>query len=140
VFRLPILERHGVHRLRTGRCGPRVLSGQDAGGTRTGVSRTRRAVPGPLRRRRGGGAAEAFVQVVGALLVLAGFGAAQYGVLDLRSVPYLLLNLAGSAVLAVDALLGREWGFLLLEGVWAVVSAGSLLSLARGRARDRVST
>jgi protein-S-isoprenylcysteine O-methyltransferase Ste14 len=83
---------------------------------------------------------EAFVQVVGALLVLAGFGAAQYGVLDLRSVPYLLLNLAGSAVLAVDALLGREWGFLLLEGVWAVVSAGSLLSLARGRARDRVST
>ena len=44
------------------------------------------------------------VQIVGALLVLAGFALAQWGVLDGRSVRYLLLNLVGSAVLAVDRL------------------------------------
>jgi hypothetical protein len=36
--------------------------------------------------------------------------------------PYLILNLAGSAVLAADAAAGSQWGFLLLEGEWAVVS------------------
>jgi hypothetical protein len=30
-------------------------------------------------------------------------------------------------VLAVDAWLGAAWGFLLLEGVWALVSAWSLM-------------
>src|SRR5688572_6130765 len=55
----------------------------------------------------------AWVQVAGSLLVLAGFALAQRGVLDQKSRVYLLLNLVGSAVLAVDALLGRQWGFLL---------------------------
>jgi hypothetical protein len=71
------------------------------------------------------------VQIVGALLVLAAFVLAQLGRLDARSVAYLAANLVGSAVLAVDALAGREWGFLLLEGVWAVVSAWSLATTAR---------
>lgn len=67
------------------------------------------------------------IQVLGSLLVLAGFAAAQAGRLDQRSRLYLLLNLAGSGALAVEAALGRQWGFLLLEGVWALVSAASLL-------------
>ena len=46
------------------------------------------------------------------------------------SLAYLVLNLVGAIVLAVDAALGRQWGFLLLEGVWAAVSA---LSLVRRR-------
>jgi hypothetical protein len=41
----------------------------------------------------------------------------------LTSPRYLLLNLAGTFVLAFDAAVGHEWGFLLLEGAWAVVSA-----------------
>ncbi|WP_018348942.1 CBU_0592 family membrane protein [Longispora albida] len=76
------------------------------------------------------------VQILGSLLVLAGFALAQYGVLSPRSRTYLVLNLAGSAVLAVLALLDRQWGFLLLEGVWAIVSAAGLLKALRGGGQD----
>ena len=67
-----------------------------------------------------------FVQIVGSLLVLVAFALAQQGRLDQRSRPYLALNLAGSTLLAAEAVLGQLWGFLLLEGVWAIVSAVGL--------------
>jgi hypothetical protein len=66
------------------------------------------------------------VQILGSLLVLAAFVANQRGVLTTTSRPYLLLNLAGSAILGVLAALGHQWGFLLLEGSWAAVTAWSL--------------
>jgi hypothetical protein len=71
------------------------------------------------------------IQIVGALLVLVAFVLAQSGRLDPHSRPYLLANLAGSAILAVDAAAGQDWGFLLLEGVWAIVSAWSLARALR---------
>jgi len=75
------------------------------------------------------------VQVGGALLILAAFILAQVGRLETGSVAYLVLNLVGSSVLAVDAWLGAEWGFLLLEGVWAIVSAiGLVRVVSRGPA------
>ncbi len=71
------------------------------------------------------------LQILGALLILAGFTLAQLGVLEPRSYPYLLLNLVGSLILAALAAIDRLWGFLLLEGVWALVSLGSLLGRLR---------
>ena len=72
------------------------------------------------------------VQVVGALLILSAFAAQQFGRMRADSRTYLVLNLVGSAVLAVLALHEEQWGFLLLEGVWALVSAWALWRLARG--------
>jgi hypothetical protein len=67
------------------------------------------------------------VQVAGALLILVAFAAAQFGRLDQHSLAYLWLNLVGSVILAVLAYAERQWGFLLLETVWAGVSAWSLV-------------
>jgi hypothetical protein len=73
------------------------------------------------------------VQIAGALLILVAFVLAQRGRLDQRSLSYLVPNLVGSAVLAVDAWLAAEWGFVLLEGVWAIVSASGLPRAASAR-------
>ena len=78
---------------------------------------------------------EQLVQIVGALFVLVGFTLAQLGRVDHQSGAYLTVNLVGSAMLAVDAVIGRQYGFLLLEGVWALVSAWGLIRVAS--AQDR---
>jgi len=79
------------------------------------------------------------VQIAGALLILAAYAAAQFHRLDQDSPTYLVLNLVGSAILAVLAWHEEQWGFLLLEGVWAVVTAWSLARL-RSRADVRAAT
>jgi hypothetical protein len=78
------------------------------------------------------------IQVAGALAILAAFALAQAGVLRTSSYPYLVLNAVGATVLAVEAWLETQWGFLLLEAAWAVVAAWSLagLVLSAGRAED----
>lgn len=80
------------------------------------------------------------IQIVGSLLVLAGFALAQWGILNLKSLRYLVLNTVGSAILAVNAIYEAQWGFLLLEGVWAIVSAISLVAVLRGRSREARAT
>jgi hypothetical protein len=72
------------------------------------------------------------VQVAGALLILAAYAAAQFGWLDQYSLSYLVLNLIGAAILAVLAWFETQWGFLLLETVWTLVTAWSLYRVLRG--------
>jgi len=77
------------------------------------------------------------IQIVASLFILVPFILTQVGRLTPTSLAYLVLNLVGSTVLAVDALLGAQWGFLLLEGVWAAVSAIYLIRRARGQRPPR---
>jgi hypothetical protein len=74
------------------------------------------------------------IQIVGALLILTAFAAVQFDRMRPDSRTYLTLNLIGSAILAVLAVAASQWGFVLLEGVWAVVSAWGLAAAsAEGR-------
>jgi hypothetical protein len=74
------------------------------------------------------------VQIAGALLILA-FVLVQAGVLTARSLPYVLLNLVGGAVLALDAYLEEQWGFVLLQTAWTLVAALALARLAAAARR-----
>lgn len=73
------------------------------------------------------------IQIAGALAILAGFALTQFGVLVQQSLSYLILNLVGASVLAVLAYLERQWGFLLLEGVWSLIAAWGLAARVRPR-------
>lgn len=75
---------------------------------------------------------EQLVQIVGALLVLAGFVLAQLDVLDQESYTYLVPNAVGSAAMTATGILSRDWGFVFLEGVWALVSLWGLGQRLRG--------
>ena len=72
----------------------------------------------------------AVLQVVGALLILAPFVAQQFDRLAPDAPAYLWPNLIGSLILAVLAVIGSQWGFVLLEAVWAAVAARSLVQSA----------
>lgn len=76
---------------------------------------------------------EQLVQIIGAILILVAYAGAQFGRLDQRSIAYLVLNLVGSLILAVLAAIESQLGFLLLEGVWSLVSLWSLVAELRAR-------
>jgi hypothetical protein len=71
------------------------------------------------------------IQVVGAVMVLIAYTASQTGRWSPQALPYLWLNLVGSAILAVLAAMSENWGFLLLEAVWTVVTGWSLFKQRR---------
>lgn len=75
------------------------------------------------------------LQLLGAILILTAFILTQMGRLDPRAHSYLTLNLVGSLLLAVLAALDYQWGFLLLEAVWAAVSLWAIIARVRGRRR-----
>ncbi|MEX2557615.1 MAG: hypothetical protein WEB06_18530 [Actinomycetota bacterium] len=75
------------------------------------------------------------VQLAGALFILSAFILAQMNRLRPESAVYLLLNFVGAGLLSVVALIDRDWGFVLLEVVWTLVSGAGLVRLSRGRGR-----
>jgi hypothetical protein len=67
-----------------------------------------------------------WINGVGVLLILAAFALLQVGRLNSDSKVYLMLNFVGSCLAAIGSWLIRAYPFVVLEGVWAVVSLYSL--------------
>ena len=68
--------------------------------------------------------------LVGGALILAAFIALQLGRVDAEDRRYQVLNLSGAIVLVAAALMAQLWGFVVLNVVWAVASAWSLVRAA----------
>ena len=80
-----------------------------------------------------------FLQIIGllgAILILMPFAASQLGRVRTQSVAYQVPNLVGSTMLTTVAIIEVQYGFILLEGVWAVMS---LIGLQRVLAARRVA-
>ncbi len=73
------------------------------------------------------------LQWVAAIVVLAAFGLSQWGVWPVVSYRYLVCNLLGGAGLSAAAVLSSQWGFVVLEGVWALVAARTIAIRMSGR-------
>ncbi len=71
------------------------------------------------------------ISVLGALAILLAFAANQFRLLGPADLSYAVLNFAGALVLGVIAVIEVQWGFILLEGVWALVSLWGIFTILR---------
>lgn len=73
------------------------------------------------------------ISVAGACVVLYAFFMQQQGAWQPSEVRYLACNFIGTAVLTVVAWIGSQWGFVLVEGIWAIVSLSGLIRARRAQ-------
>lgn len=71
------------------------------------------------------------ISVIGAIACLGAYISLQRGWLAPTSRAYNLMNLFGSALLTYVAVVDRRIGFILLEGIWALVSIPGSLRRSR---------
>jgi len=70
--------------------------------------------------------------MAGAVLILIAYAASQLGRMAPETGQYQLLNFFGAAALFAAAVAGRQYGFILLEGSWTILSLMGIVRLLRG--------
>ena len=80
------------------------------------------------------------VQLIGAMLIVGAYLAYTQGRLRLDSVHFLGMNMVGAAILTIVAAIDRLYGFLILELVWAWVSARGFRRALEARQKAKRET
>lgn len=71
------------------------------------------------------------IQIVGALLNMSAFALLHFELASSSAFRYLVPNFLGSVVLSTSALIDQQWGFLMLELAWGVVTAHAIAGRLR---------
>ena len=70
-----------------------------------------------------------FISLVGAFLILIGYAMQSLRPGVLRPLPFQLLNAIGSLGLFIAAVIHLQYGFIILEGSWFIISLVALLKI-----------
>ena len=73
------------------------------------------------------------ISFIGAVLILAAYMALQLNRLGAETITFQILNLFGGIFLCTTAVAMRQYGFILVEGLWAVLSAVGLWRVVNRR-------
>ncbi|HZP72954.1 MAG TPA: hypothetical protein VFA97_06195 [Gaiellaceae bacterium] len=68
------------------------------------------------------------VQLLGAALNMAAFALLHFEIAPSSALRYLIPNWLGSVILVASAYHDAQWGFLLLEAAWVVVTSHAILT------------
>jgi len=71
------------------------------------------------------------LSLTGAILILIAYTANQMDRLALLTLRYQILNFVGGAALFVTAIFETQYGFMLMEGAWTIISFFGLINVIR---------
>jgi hypothetical protein len=73
------------------------------------------------------------ISFIGAVLILTAYMALQLNRLGAQTISFQTLNLFGGIFLCITAVALRQYGFILVEGLWAILSAVGLWRVVNRR-------
>jgi hypothetical protein len=73
------------------------------------------------------------IQIVEALLNMGAFALLHFEIAPSSALRYLIPNWLGSVLLVLSAYADQQWGFVMLESAWGVVTGYAILGKIAGR-------
>jgi hypothetical protein len=73
------------------------------------------------------------IQIIGALLNMGAFALLHFEIAPSSALRYLIPNWVGSVLLVGSAYVDHQWGFLMLEAAWVLVTGYAIAARMTGR-------